>query len=905
MQNLTTKFNILYHANKLLNEAEKNRIGGYKENYQRLLPIFIEPYESSITTNNHAMDSVIQKAITIINDKSDSKYVNDAYFLMAKANFEKGNYYHAAEFFSYVANTVNEQQGKLLELSLVWKGKSLLQIGYLQQAGKALDSALMITSTRKNIPPLYYATKAQYLLAIGDNENATDLLNQAIATSNKKKEKLRWHYLIGQLLQKKNNYLEADLHFNKVVKSNASFEMAFNAGLNQIDMQKITGDSLQTNTFAKLSKMIRNDKYKDFTDQIYYIIGETYLANNNEGEAIKHYNLSLSAHSNNSFQRAKTYNRLADLYFDQAAYQLAKNYYDSTLTLASSDFPKYNIIRAKVDHLDDLIAQYTIIAEQDELQKLAELPENSRINAVDSIFERKETIQKDIVKNDTPQANTNVFDGQHLSPDHYTGHADNRFYFNNPAAISSGTTAFKRRWGNRSLTDNWRFSNSNSSNTGTEDHPTSAAPQQELVVNNIETLTSLKENFIRTIPLTSTARDSSNRKIIDAHLSLGEIYRDNLRDGVAAIKIYTQLIDRFPELKEKDLIDYNLYRLYTEQGDEKQEYHKEQLLISSPESIYTKIIRDPQYLDKLAKESQVLNDIYTTAYNLYVDRKYQQVMQLADSLNTIIENDQYKSIYAQMAYLRAMAVGKTKTMEIFETSLKNIQLNYPDDQLIVPLVSQHLNYIDSNRLSLQDRNIALMVIEEGREQFVDEPILTKWPELVFNHQSAGPSARRILAGNLPGNQPEIQVTPFNRTVSLGKVNVGAYQRPQHTNSFRDLDMLPDSATYCFVINVASAKVNLSPSRYGIGQFNRGQYSSKNLMHQIKRVDDELQLLYISKFNTFDEVIAYQERISPLLKTIMKIPSGSYHTFIITEHNLQLLTDFDQVNDYFIKYTEQF
>src|SRR5690606_17087956 len=34
---------------------------------------------------------------------------------------------------------------------------------------------------------------------------------------------------------------------------------------------------------------------------------------------------------------------------------------------------------------------------------------------------------------------------------------DSRFYFNNPEAIGIGENAFRTKWGNRPLVDNWRY----------------------------------------------------------------------------------------------------------------------------------------------------------------------------------------------------------------------------------------------------------------------------------------------------------------------------------------------------------------------------------------------------------------------------------------------------------------
>lgn len=909
MQNITTKFNILYNSKKILYEAEQNRINLVKSNYQHLLPVFIEPNEASISSNAKLMDSVIQKAVTIINDKSESKYIDDAYFIMARANYEKGNYYNAAEFLSYVINTINPNKTELLEASLAWKCRALLQIGYVKQAAKVLDSTFSIAAANKHTSALAYATRAKYDIETNDIGHAIQSLNLAINESKDGKEKLRWHYLLGQLLQKQEDYSGASAHFRQVIKSNASFEMAFNAQLNEVFMQKSDGDSSYINTVSKLKRMLKDDKNRGFTDQIHYIIGETYLQVEKKEEAIKSFNSSLKEPSTNNFQRALTYLKMADLYFEQGAYEKSKLYYDSTSTLIDTSFPNYELIRSKVSHLDELVLHLNTISTQDTLQMLAKLPEETRTKKIDSIFDQKRRLQEKLVAETGGAANRtqnlNFNDPEPL----YTsnkGAASASFYFDNPTAVSSGLSAFKRRWGNRSLEDNWRIKNKGA-DAANANKTQLLALKEDSMSNELASLEE-KENFIQAIPLTEESLKESNQKIISAYLKLGEIYRDDLQDKVAAANVYSTLLTRFPQLAEQDLIRYNLYRLYSQLNDQAQSAHyKNQLLSSSPQSIYAKVIQDPNYLNKLNEESQILNNLYNEVYILYGEKQFGKVITLTDSIGTIIDRNDQPAIAAQLAYLKVLAVGRTNPLDIFEQELKKIKSDYPNNELITPLIEQHLSYIDSNRLSLQERKIAIMDIETGREQFVDEPILTKWPELAFNRaiNVPAPSPRRNLAGNLSKNQPGIQVTPFNTKVNMqGSVQLAEYTPGEHVNSYRDLALLPDSAVYYFVVNVQHPNVNLSPSRYGIGQFNRGQYPSKNLVHQVKKVDDELQLLYIGQFFTYDEASAYAEKIGMQLKNIMKIPSERYNTFIITEEFLQGLHDFDKVNDYFIKYQEQ-
>ena len=102
----------------------------------------------------------------------------------------------------------------------------------------------------------------------------------------------------------------------------------------------------------------------------------------------------------------------------------------------------------------------------------------------------------------------------------------------------------------------------------------------------------------------------------------------------------------------------------------------------------------------------------------------------------------------------------------------------------------------------------------------------------------------------------------------------------------------------------NARVNLAPSRFGIGQFNRTRYSGQQISHQLKPVADENQLVYIGPFVSYSDVKQYEVRVLPLLPDIMKIPGDLYNTFIITEENFGTLSDFDKVDDYHAVYEEQ-
>src|SRR5690606_7082363 len=130
MENLTARFNMVYHGLKIIADVTRENFEAHRDNYQQLLPVLIEPTEITASSNTQLMDSVIGKALDIINKKSRSKYANEAYLLTGKANHLKGNYYNAVEFFSYVANTFADQP-EYRQVALVWKARSQMQLGNL------------------------------------------------------------------------------------------------------------------------------------------------------------------------------------------------------------------------------------------------------------------------------------------------------------------------------------------------------------------------------------------------------------------------------------------------------------------------------------------------------------------------------------------------------------------------------------------------------------------------------------------------------------------------------------------------------------------------------------------------------------------------------------------------------
>ncbi len=908
MENLTARYNIVYHGRKIIHDVMYDNTAGYVENYEQRLPVFIEPTDITAASNSPLMDSVIGKALTIINKKSKSKYISEAYLLTGQANYLKGNYYNAAEYFSYTAGTFADMP-EYRQAALVWKARALMQLGNLTESGNVLDTVFTALESDPNSMGLAFATQAKYYLLVQDEASAITMLLQALEHTKDKSTRLRWHFLLGQLLESQGRPEEAYPHYSRVVNSNASYEMAFHAGLNRIFLPG-TVDTTTGDRIRLLQRMLRDGKNKEYRDQIYYQIAEMYSADGDWTTALVNYEQALRQQGDNRYQTTRTYLRLADHYFDQAQYPTAKLYYDSVGMYLPMDFPDAGPVQRKVANLDELITQLEVVSHQDSLFVLAGLPEAQRHAQLDSLaIARYVEIQDGRqAKNEKQRQNTvrSPFEETLFSP--ATTYTDNRFYFNNPDAMGMGTTEFKRRWGNRPLQDNWRFSDMTAGgitdNRETGDLAAAGSAVDSVVVDSAAWVQQFRDSYLNELPDTESKQAAANNQIHTALLRVGELYRDELLDNKGAIDTYEDLLNRYPETKDAALIYYNLYLLYNGVDQARAAAYKEKLLTQFPDALYSRILLDPMYLAKLQSQKQLLDQEYEEAYAAYTHQQFQEVIQLVDSISGQVQEPQPTLV--QLAYLRALALGRTSGIDTLENAFRELVDVFPDDSLISPLVHQHLAYIAENSAALAGRRHALQGIDESRMRFIDEPTITPWPQLIINHGPERPVPRRSLAVSTAGQ------TGIGERISLA--NGGTLTRQQLAreaqitddgeNAYRNLELLPDSAVYYFVINVMNERVNLAPSRYGIGQFNRTRYTGRNIMHQLKPVNDENQLVYVGPFLNYEEAKTYEVRIMPLLPDIMKIPATLYNTFLITEDNFGTLSDFDKIDDYYTSYHEQ-
>ncbi|MDN5288236.1 MAG: hypothetical protein JWR38_4510 [Mucilaginibacter sp.] len=949
MQNLTAHYNILFNANELLRIKQEGYAASFPDSYTELLNVYPDTSSQSGSPDKD-LELAITKANKIVNIKEQSHYIGDAYLVMGKARFLEGSYFDAVEYFSYVIRSFGDKKN-LAQEALIWKGRSLLYLNDLPQAEPVIDSAIQNLDPKKpkkGFAADVYATQLQYNIKMQNYAEAEEDAKHAIQYCSVQRLKLRWIFILAQLQELNLKPADAYDSYTRIVQSNASFEMAFNANLNRIRLLD-NRNGIKISKIDQLRKLLKNHDNFDFNDQIYYQIAGQYFAAGDIENAIKNYKLSVRHSTKNQNQKGVSYLRIADIDFkNKADYAGAKLYYDSTLTYLSPSYPGYALILKKSNNLQTLTDLLQTITREDTLQMLAALDEKTRLKRIDAMVERKQAQEKAAADAAAAEAaaavnagdpfsngySSNNLNGQLLPNGQNSQNGQNgqnsqnnvsSFYFYNNTAVSQGFTSFKRQWGNRKLEDNWRRSKRSNngmpanvgllgSNAATDKLGNQAGKPGDIGNDDY------KHQLIRDLPLTPDLIRQSNIRIYNAYLDLGNLYRDVLEDKKEAIATFEKLLVRFPDNPDKPAIYYNLYRLYTDIDATKSEMYKDKILKEYPQTAFAKIILDPEYSKKLNDANAGFNVFYNQIYDLYEQKQYAQVISSADDLLKRYPDNRFS---AQLYYLKAIAAGHQEKLPPFIVDMQQILDKYPDDQLVSPLASQHLAYIEANKTEVAARPVVLTDEDPNEIPFTPPVAYQKQTEYrktyIPSPQQPEEYRHPVSAplNNLSSTTAKInsQLNTKQDKLVDTHIQLPAYQLQQaaQTNqqdsaaapakiAINDLNISSifskrDSSNYYFAINVTTGTTNLASSRFGIGQFNRIHFWGYNIKHQVVNAGPDDQIIYIGKFYSLSDAKKYAKSIVPLLPDIMKIPKDKYSFFIITKENLDKLADQKTVDSY--------
>lgn len=730
---VTSHYNINFNGSEALKAGELSLNQNIKDNYTTILPIYPYPAKEEISSSLGSLNRAIEKASKsiykhsiFIKGKEYVKTMDDAYLLMGKAYFHKQDYMQAQRVFSYIIST--HKKGNCKEEAKIWLVRSYVRQNYFPRAESALNEAhaAIIPLKSKKHNRLFHAAAAEYYLTLpaGDKQIAIDHILDILENKPSRKFKNRLYFILGQLYESMEMTYDAHQYFLKVIKSNPSYELEFNARMHLASNYDGTPAS-KASILKELHKMLKEEKNKEFRDQIYYAISEIARIDEAQEEQIDNLKLSVSTSTSNDFQRSYSALKLADLYFNREMYPEAQAYYDTATLSLPKNYPNYDKIIKKNKILTDLVTNLNVIYTQDSLQRIAALSPSARtawVNTMVNNYIKKENEQKkaEADKELAIQSALGMANVQVTNPTSTTG----KWYFYNPTLVTAGRTEFIKKWGTRKLEDNWRVSNKQQISFDdiiTMNQPAEAKIDDE---DDSDSTVVKRENdpkkpafYLQDLPLTAESKDSSNAKIANAMYNAALIYLDLLGDKEKGNGMLEKLTQRYAQHQYTPPSLYLLYLNYSQEKKSKADEYKNIILSQYPNSDYAKLILDPKYNEKLLEEAKKLEKKYEEVYIAYSNKQWLRTITLADEALPICNDTLLKP---KFSYLRAIAIGQTEGENKLKEEMFHIVSLYPKSK-VAELAKLFLEPASSNPKIANKLDEKQEKIENTKELFIVTP----------------------------------------------------------------------------------------------------------------------------------------------------------------------------------------
>ncbi len=683
---LAARDNGYFNARLLMTESEKSLWEQQEDNYEEILPIFKYGTQEQAAGVQPSMDEVMKKTSLVIDLHTKSKWADDSYFLIGKANFYKRNFTEALTAFQYVVaefsdlkkdnNSKKKKKKKEEEESAsflqnlkhqpvadeasLWVARCLIELEEYDDASTVLSVLKSKTDFPEDLMSELYAVEADCFIKQGQLQSAIVPLQNSIELLEDKKLKSRYNFILAQLYESQKESDKAIAAYKLVLEGKPDYTLEFYAKLNMTKLTMSNYGVRGNETVDELKALLKDEKYTEFYGMIYYVLADMALADKDREQGTEYLNKSIRT-SMDDKQRTSSYLRLADLYYADPEYKLAYAYYDSTLVLIQKDNERFDEIKQLHDGLKLLVEQLDIIETEKKLQYWATLSDRELEKELEKIVveepDETDTLNNEII---TPVVQT-----QGSNP------AEGNYYFYNTALRSRGFTEFKKVWGTRKLEDNWRRSDKgNFDNTDEEEIDTATAETIDLNKKGLKI-----DDIIASLPKSPEAIAASNAKIAAALYNAGIIYKDNFKNTGKAVGSFEENVEKYPE----NLFEVqSLYQLYVLTTGQTQSEYKNALLTKYPESMYAKILIDPDYLKSAEKKDEAIKIFYAETYDDLQEGNYAEVIARAKLADSLFKPNTYKAKFDMLA---ALTLGVPDSIEKFKVELQKIALKYPTDEV--------------------------------------------------------------------------------------------------------------------------------------------------------------------------------------------------------------------------------
>lgn len=690
---LAAKDNILYNGYLALEEGRQTLNNSYEDDYWEILPIERMQVSEEVTlpgqNSNDRFVRAEEKAVKAIqmhgmniDGKEKNPQIDEAYLLLGKARYFDQRFVPALEAFNYIL--YKYPASDKINQAKIWREKSNLRLENDEVAIENLNRLLEQENLEGQDLADATSTLAQAYINIEALDSAVTQLNIASINTKNNDERGRYRYIQGQLFNRLGYKDSANIAFDKVIKLNRKTPRIYliAAQLEKVNnFDHAVGDKVVV--LENLTKIEENRENRPYLDKIYHQIADFYAQGKQDSLAVEYYNRSLRTNSRDKKLMATNYEILGDYFFDYSEYKIAGAYYDSTMTNMVNNSKPFRIIKRKRDNLDDVIYYEDIAFANDSIINLTKLSYDQQLSYFTDYTEKlkvraqEEQEQKEFeaeaAERNQQMAVQDDIKGSFSTRDGSFGNSRgpnsppgaSSFYFYNPTTVAYGKNDFLKKWGNRALDDDWRWSSSSRSN-----RDISAQGVKEIIATDTELFD--PEFYISRIPTDQKEIDSIAKQRNFAYYQLAVIYKEKFKEYELSKNTFQDLLKMEPEDKLILPSKYNLYKLYQLLGEnDEASIAKSDIIANYPESRYASILENPE--SAALKDENSPENIYKNIYDKLESQNYSQVILEVDDYIDQIEGD---PMIPKFELLKATAIGRLQGFEAYNEALNFVALNY-------------------------------------------------------------------------------------------------------------------------------------------------------------------------------------------------------------------------------------
>lgn len=599
-----------------------------------------------------------------------NKKLFDANILLAQSRIYQNKPLEALDGLNYIFNHMRND--KRLPLAKLYQGLAYSEMEDYHRAEEVFADLKKgkIKKDYRKLLGIYYS---EMLLHAGKKQDAVNELADAFAINKNRKLRSRIAFLRGQILSDLDRKEEARESFVTAYKNANDFEFEVKS---QIEIAKTFNGKDDDYEGAKsyLEKISKKGTYGSRKNEFYYALGLMASKAGKKDEAQEFFAKAIKAPISDPQIRGLTYYEIGRAYFKESDYLSAGAYYDSSLSVMTYE-PSKILLQEQSVNIKKVSANYYLIKKNDSILALTKMSEPEKIayfnKYIDEIKakEAKEELERKRAERsqgfDTGDYSANSLFAGNTGGFQDFGTSKGGFYFANLSTVAKGESTFRQIWGNRSLADNWRTS---ARVTSIED-----LKNEAMGISTAPDPRRLEPSFyIEQIPTKSEDLFALKKARDTATLGLGRMYESFFSDTPLATKTLYDLIDSSPDSDTKLQALYQVFAMNYEKNPNAAERAKQIILTEYPYTSYAEFVKNPRN-NSFSQSSEVVEKLYTEAFDLYSKEKYEESKSLIASA---LEKYPKDALVPKFTLLNAFNSGKTAGKEIMILQLEQIALNY-------------------------------------------------------------------------------------------------------------------------------------------------------------------------------------------------------------------------------------